>query len=252
MKKLFTLMLMGLCFSSNAKEFVSSKLDKDFYFVDSEAERIDIMVENTSDNLAGIEIKLYGSEIVDSKVVYKLEHEITDYDIYPNKFILPPNKKQKVTVINNFYGDEEQVYKIRSLPKSAKTLLKSNPHLLHTMSNSERMNYEESLLTSEITVNIGSGSLIIKQPQSKVDTDNIDVIIDSGYLKVKNNSKYIIQLNKVYINGVDRTNNITLLGGTEIRKKIINEYVINEFKYTDQFGNKFNLECDKSSCKLRK
>ncbi|WGW01375.1 hypothetical protein QF117_11345 [Vibrio sp. YMD68] len=235
-------------------DYVTVSLDKPFYFFDSSSKKdrnMGIVVTNESKNVSGVSISLYGSSIVDEKVMFNLEENNLDIDLYPKAFILPPARKLSIKAIPYIDNSQsESIYRIRALPKSPKSLIKENPKLAQTLASSKDDLLDDDSSIGEVMVGIGNGSIIIVQPFNSVDVKSINLVTNNeNELKIINDGDYSIQVKNMVINKNVRAKEFVVLGKkSKIKKVDVGVNPISTISFEDQLGNNYLYKCNEKGC----
>lgn len=230
-------------------DLVSVSLDSSYYFIDSSERELEIVVESKSKNLAGVKVLIYEGERTNTGIEFKLDEVVGDFDVYPSKFLLQAGKQKKLKLLRqrSSNANEEKIYRIRAIPTSAREWFKNNPKMLSLASKEEKMIYEESLLASEVKLSIGAGSLLISQPNDRINRERIRVFLDNG-VTIKNSNEYTIHLSDVHVNENDRIQNFTILGGSKATRKIENFEKIKSISFKNQYEDVIDMDCIDNIC----
>lgn len=206
-------------------------MDEQFYFYNSEKTQsvsgdgghFEIQATNDGSVVSGVTMRLFGVSSTQDEaaghLIFDTDNELGIFDIFPAEFIILPEQKKLISVypISGVSVTEEHLYRIRAIPEDATELLRKNPALNKVLSTQEKYAVDEKerkegSVDAHVSFAIGSGSIIVSQPFSKINDKSIDINLttcDSSVnnlknticLKIKNSSVYTYKLDEIKIHG---------------------------------------------------
>lgn len=197
-------------------DVMSVKFDKDYYFLGLENNIVELNVTNVGKSLVFTDITLAPGykTAKGGEVDFHFDKKITNYDVFPATVAIPAGQTRIIKLVRHTSVADalfatpghEEFYRIRAIPKPADEALKANPELWSGLSAQEKQSLQDADGTrGTVRLAIGSGSVIIVQKNTAVDTKKLTLRWDitpgkGGTVTVKNNTMSTLNLTHAKIN----------------------------------------------------
>lgn len=128
----------------------------------------EVKVSNESDFLSAVRFKVYDQKkTLSESIEFDFEKDSEDIDVFPNEFILSPNRKQNVSLNITPIGSDnrERIFRVRAIPVPLDEMLSDNTELKKLLSEEQKLKYsQEGNTTAKLNVGIGYGAIVVTQP----------------------------------------------------------------------------------------